>query len=532
MFGMSEGAAGVPNTGEPTDTGSWNSLVSGQAGHLADIDHHIDSIASMTSGSIDLSPGFSFREPSDVPASGIERLAAERDKLREAITPVTRYALFTGSPTVRVQGAQDSAEHLQHGLTDVAKQAGSGPVGEAARAAAEDVQVVRDALAAFVAGETTTTPAEQPGAANAMPANVAAVEAHGHPARASFALTEGPGGQIVAQVSPKPVPATLLVASPSYGEVRVTGMARWFPAHTVHAKDCGTVVAGNDCTLTSRDHIHVQTVSVSLAPLTKPGSPGHAALTALLKDPTDKRIDKFQGEMRRMRDEAAPGETQVSLPARQTHLAIVSGAAMVQQGDGSRANVTTHVVIERVELPVCELFAEDRPLVNAFVDAVLGPEGGREAGAFGREALRAARCTDDLALLDYSTELHGAEASVFGLFGVDRVRSAPAVMMGTGNTLHTHMRVEQGKYVLGGGLADLNRIRQDTSQIRPVQTAAGAAQPHLFHASPSNSATGEPDQSLLAIERLRRTRRLTGEQARAARALRRPGTIGGMGSIG
>jgi len=280
------------------------------------------------------------------------------------------------------------------------------------------------------------------------------------------------------------------------------------------------------------DHIHIRTVSVSFAPLTEPGSLGQAALAALMQDPTDKEIAKFQAEMGRIGDEAAHGETRVSLPATRTNLTIVDGATTVLQGDESRANITTHVVIERVELPICELLAADRTLVNVLIEAAHGPEGGPEDRAFGREALRAAGRTDDLALLDYATALHGAKTSVFGLFGVDVVRSASAVMMGTGNTLHTDTRVEPGRYVLGGGLAGLDRIRQDASQPWLVPTFASAAQPDLFYASSGNSATGEPDQSLLEIERLRRMRRLTEEQERAAWARRRPGTVGGMGSIG
>jgi len=534
VFGVPGGASEVPaNSRGPIDGGSWSEFADSQIGRVADIDGEVHSIASWIPASIDGLPESSFGSPrADLPFRVLPSLAGDADSLREAFTPLGEYALFPDKPITRVEIAEDTANRLQGGLVDVADHAGSGSVSEAARAAAEKVQVVRDALAAWAEGGTASVSAEQPGAANGVAARAMATETLEHPSRTSFPLTEGPGGQIIAQVSPKPVPATVLVASPSYGEVRVTGMASWFPAHTVHAKDCGTVVDGNDCTLTSTDHIHVRTVSVSLEPLTETGSRGQAALAALAKDPTDKGIDKFQDEMRRMTDKAEHGETQASLPATQTHLTIVSGAAAVQQGDGSCANITTHVVIERVELPVCDLFAEDRALVNAFIEAVLGPEGGPEAGVFGREALRVAGRTDDLALLGYSTELHGAESSVFGLFGVDAIRRAPAVMIGTSNTLHTDMRVEQGKYVLGGGLAGLDRIRQDASQIRPVQAAAGLAQPHLFNASPGNSAIGEPGQSLPAIENLRRIRRLTGDQARAVQALHQPGAIGGISSIG
>ena len=132
-------------------------------------------------------------------------------------------------------------------------------------------------------------------------------------------------------------------------------------------------------------------------------------------------------------------------------------------------------MIEEIELPVCELLAKDPELVAALVKAVLAPKDGPEADAFGREALRAAGRTDDLELLDYSTELYGAESSVRGLFGMDAVNDARAVTIGTGNTLRTDLCVQQDNCEMSGGLAGLEVMRQDASQVRAQVTASAPA---------------------------------------------------------
>ncbi len=77
-----------------------------------------------------------------------------------------------------------------------------------------------------------------------------------------------PGERLVARVKPRLLPAAILdVAAPVHGRVGVIGLARFFPAHTVHAQRSTAVVTGNYCELRSVDHYHIHRVSVSLDPL-------------------------------------------------------------------------------------------------------------------------------------------------------------------------------------------------------------------------------------------------------------------------
>ena len=151
---------------------------------------------------------------------------------------------------------------------------------------------------------------------------------------------------------------------------------------------------------------------------------------------------------------------------------LATGSRAGQQGAGSRRTVTTHYVAERSELPVCDLLARDLSLVHAFVAAVREPAPGAATHEFMRAALRSAGRVDDLALLDHSTDLHGSDASVRGFFGIDAVKQASAVMVGTGNTLETETRVERGGFTRGAGLAGLDRIRELAAQFPARQAMA------------------------------------------------------------
>ena len=108
------------------------------------------------------------------------------------------------------------------------------------------------------------------------------------------------GEKVVARVGPRPHPATLDVAAPSHGRVRVSGLARFFPAHTIHARRSTAVVTADGCELRSVDHYHVHRVSVSLDALMEPGAAGHSALQHLLEDPTGSGIAEFQRAMQRI----------------------------------------------------------------------------------------------------------------------------------------------------------------------------------------------------------------------------------------
>jgi hypothetical protein len=416
----------------------------------ADIDDGLKSVAAKTTGATEPSIDRPSKEPFSPFAAGSLSSAFDLpesvEQLRDTLRPMGPWDV--ASPEGRVQAAQEQASSLFEDLTAAAKEAPRELRAEL-RAEAERTKILSDVLAAFVAGATEPDPQRAVGAGSA----------------GTFPLVAEPGGKVTAQVSPKPFPATLQVASPSHGEVHVTGLARLFPAHTVHAKDCTTVVDGNDCTLTAKDHYHVRSVSVSFGKLAETGSPENAALQRLIENPTDKGSAQFQKAMSQCIDAPEHGDTQTSLPVRSTHVTLASGAKVVHQGDGSHINVTTHYVVEQSELSIAELCATDRAVVHALVNVIRAPEPGAARDKFARAALASAGHVDELALLDHSTQLHGASTSIRGLFGVDAVKHAPAVLVGTDNMLKTDMRLSRGRSTLDGGLAGLDHIRNLAAEV-------------------------------------------------------------------
>ena len=203
---------------------------------------------------------------------------------------------------------------------------------------------------------------------------------------------------------------------------------------------------------------------------------------------------------------------------------VVDRANVVQQGNGSSAKLHSHYVIEEVKLPACELLAADRELVVSFIDVVGGPSGVLKAANFGRDVLRAARRTEDIALVDYSAEVHGVESSVFAIFGIDRVKGAAAAMIGDGNQVRTDLRVDPGEYILHGGLAGLDQIRarvgphpQETGRheavqivVRPPDDPPSAVAPGIGTASSPGGAV----QIEIQESTWRARRRSEEEQAR------------------
>ena len=152
---------------------------------------------------------------------------------------------------------------------------------------------------------------------------------------------------------------TLEVAAPAHGRVQVAGLARFFPARSVHAQRSTGVVAGNNCELQSTDHYHVHRVSVSLEASLRPGSPGNAALHALLKDQSADGIARFQDSMRQIAGPSQEKNTRASVPVRVDHRLSVTGAAGVQAGDESHMTVSARYVVEHSELPIADLLVLD-----------------------------------------------------------------------------------------------------------------------------------------------------------------------------
>jgi hypothetical protein len=93
-------------------------------------------------------------------------------------------------------------------------------------------------------------------------------------------VSEAPATEVAGL--PPSEPLTLEVASPSHGQVRVSGLARSCPARAAMIRGSAVVAAGDNCTLRSVDHYHVRRVEMPLQALLEPGSPARAALLELI----------------------------------------------------------------------------------------------------------------------------------------------------------------------------------------------------------------------------------------------------------
>jgi hypothetical protein len=296
------------------------------------------------------------------------------------------------------------------------------------------------------------------------------------------------GDRVIARVRPRPHPATLEVAAPSHGQVRVSGLARFFPAHTIHARRSTAVVTADDCELRSVDHYHVHRVSVSLEPLLTPDTPGHSALQHLLKDPTDSAIAEFQRSMQRIADPPEQHQVHASVPVQFNRFTSVTSSEVVQQGPGSRTKLATHYLVEESELPIIDFLARDRGLVRSLVAAVADEtRRGSATRVFLRDTLRCAGHADDLALLEHSAGLHEPDTLLLGFFGVDIVDQASVVMVGSGNRLRQDMKVDRGKVRADTVLNDIDRIHKQAAQARidrsdepaPARTRPASPSPPL-----------------------------------------------------
>jgi len=282
----------------------------------------------------------------------------------------------------------------------------------------------------------------------------------------SFAM-EGPAGdRLVARVTPQLFPTTLEVAAPAHGRVHVPVLARFFPAHTVHARKSTAVVVGDHCQLKAKDHYHVHRLSLSLDPLLQPGSPGHAALQKLLKNRTESGFAQFQRTMREIADARERRETQASVPVRDDPHTLVTSSQTLEVGDESRTSVTTHYLADESVLQIVELLARDRGLARSLIAAVDEPSSGSATQKFLRDAARSAGHTDDLVLLDHCTGLRERDTSIYWLFGVDIVSRASTVMVGYGNELSRDMQVHHGALSRGTILAELGQVRRQAAQAR------------------------------------------------------------------
>lgn len=273
---------------------------------------------------------------------------------------------------------------------------------------------------------------------------------------------ESADGRPVSWVTPTLEPATLQVASHAHGQVRVPVLARFFPAHTVHARRLTGVVAASHCRLKATDHYHVHRVTVGFDELL---GEGRDALRDLFKDRSDAGIARFQRAMKRIADRPGQGDTQASVLVREDPNTLIISSKAVQLGDGSRMNVNTHYVLEESRLPVADLLARDEDLVRSFLAAVDGPEAGPETRRFLSDALRRAGRADDFSVLSHGSGLPTPDTSIRWIFGVNSVAWASAVMVGRDNDLLTIMRIERGSLSPGRMRNDLRRVRGHAPEV-------------------------------------------------------------------
>jgi hypothetical protein len=384
--------------------------------------------------------------------------AAQADGLVDALSPI-RAGNVGDTPAVRLERSTRIARDLwQSVVSELAQdQSQNGVAVELYLLATLTENLQRDLQES---GQAELTRAEHEIRRLLPDAKAPATAADAQEREAAKFDLEDLDGKVVARVTPKPVPVMLQVASPSHGEVYFIGLARHFPKHTVHARDCTAMVEGNNCELQSEDHYHIAHTSLSLEPLLEPGSASRAAFLNLLSDPSDAGIARFQREMMKCRDEPPEyRETQVSVPLKSDPQVSLSGVAAVHQGNRTRTNIKTRYVAEDCELSITELLAQDKSLIRSLVAASTEDTEGPAARRFFRDALQAAGRVDDIEVLDHATDLHDPETVIRAFFGIAKVTQAPAVMVGADNTLETDMQIHRGRLDRDTILADLGGVR-------------------------------------------------------------------------
>jgi len=313
--------------------------------------------------------------------------------------------------------------------------------------------------------------------------------ARGRPGGGTFerpANPDAPGEGVRLRVTPRPLPvARLEVASSSHGRVRAMGLARFFPARTIHAQRSTAVVEGNSCRLQSIDHYHVHRVTAPLDPLMTDRDARHA-LRALLANPTDGgHVRQFQRELRRLATPAAThGSTRTSLRIHPNYRTSIMSCDYVQTGDGSRMSITTRYVVEESRLPIINMLAQNRKLVLSFVRALREQEPGEGRSAFLRDMRRVCRGVSDLDVIGRATDVATRDTWLASLFGLAVVDQAAAIMIGSRNELTTGTRVKRGSLHRRDLFDNLAWLRSElATRQRVPERDAIAAQPSLSRSS-------------------------------------------------
>jgi len=226
------------------------------------------------------------------------------------------------------------------------------------------------------------------------------------------------------RLTPRLRPAAEVGTGPPDGAtVRVSGLARFFPAGTVHGQRSTAPVGEDRCELMTVDHFHLHRLSAPLAPLLEPGSPARAALAALLENREDpSAAATLQHALPPLPDPAPPE------PSAEVTTVVMAADPPPDSAPDTRTSTT--YVAEDTLLPVIDLLARSEGLVRSLADALLEEEPGEQQARFLRTLLLAGRRDGELALLPRpSGPPDETDAATFGLFGCAVVAPDCAVLL-------------------------------------------------------------------------------------------------------
>jgi hypothetical protein len=271
-------------------------------------------------------------------------------------------------------------------------------------------------------------------------------------------------------------PARLRVAAVGGGGVEVGG---WLtPARIVHASVVRDVVVGNDCALKQTEHHHFDRVTVSLKQVLQDRRVREALRTLVREGFTWFSDGPFRAALRRTLIDQGKSAEELDRPLADPHAGRTTRSGVVQVGDGSRPETEIPIMVRETVLPGAELLYRNVGLRRTFVEALHEPEEtGPQLGRFLRDTLAAARCTDQLRLLDFAAESGVCNAAVFGLFGFARVTNAGAVLAGPGNTFVKGVEVDVREFT-GDDIAHAVAVlRSDVAPPKPFSALLAATRP-------------------------------------------------------
>jgi hypothetical protein len=263
-----------------------------------------------------------------------------------------------------------------------------------------------------------------------------------------------------------PGPARLLVSAVGGGEVAVSG---WLtPARIVHATKSENVVVGNDCTLETTEHHHLDRVVVSLEGIFE--SPRVlAAIDNLRSKGYTPALDAaFKRALRDTLVERGHDPGTLDTPLAPEHVNVTTRSGVVMVGEGSHFETETPVFVRETVLPVAELLYGDVGLRRAFVETLREPGfPGPATAHFLVGLMQAANDVDDLHLLDFAGATGVYDAAVFGLFGFTRVSNAGVVLAGAGNSVVRGVEVDVREFEAEDFSRALTELHADVDEELP-----------------------------------------------------------------